>query len=59
VRLASGDDEIVRLILLQHLPHRLDEFGRVAPVAPRVEIAKVQAVLNTRFDTCDGATDLA
>ena len=33
VRLAGGDHEVVRLVLLQHQPHRLDVVLRVAPVA--------------------------
>src|SRR5437016_1272706 len=31
--LAGGDHEIVRPLLLQHAPHRLDVLRRVAPVA--------------------------
>ena len=42
VHLAGRDDVVVRLGLLEHQPHRLDVLRRVAPVAPRVEVAEVQ-----------------
>src|SRR5262249_4981976 len=45
VLLAGGDDEVLRLRLLQDAPLRLDEVARVAPVAPRVEVAEIQALL--------------
>src|SRR5712692_3548217 len=35
MRDAGGDDEIVRLSLLQHQPHRPDVVGRIAPVSAR------------------------
>ncbi len=43
VGLARRDDEIVGLILLEHLPHGLDILGGVAPVALGVEIAEERA----------------
>ncbi len=42
VRLAGGDDVVVRLVLLEHQPHRLDVVAGVAPVALRVEVAEVE-----------------
>ena len=43
--LAGGDHEILRLGLLQHQPLRSHVVARMAPVAQRVEIAEIQAVL--------------
>ena len=45
VLLAGGDDEVLRLVLLQHQPLRLDVVAGMAPVAQGVEVAEVQAVL--------------
>ena len=36
VRLTGGDDEVVRLSLLQHQPHGFDVISRETPVSPRV-----------------------
>ena len=40
VGLARGDDVVVRLVLLEHEPHRLDVVAGEAPVALRVEVAE-------------------
>src|SRR5207237_8825874 len=40
VRLARGDDVVVRLRLLKHQVHGDDVVGCVTPVAPRVEVAE-------------------
>ena len=48
--LAGGDDEIFRLRLLQHEPLCLDVVARMAPVAPCIEIAEVEAILNAERD---------
>src|SRR5262249_20858036 len=53
------DDVIVGLLLLEHEPHRLDVVLRVAPVAPRSEVAEVEAVLEAVPDAPHGARDLA
>ena len=59
VRLAGGDHEVVRLVLLEHQPHRLDVLRRVAPVAPRVEVARGTASPAAGQDGRDAARDLA
>mmetsp|Transcript_139532 Transcript_139532/g.339007 ORF Transcript_139532/g.339007 Transcript_139532/m.339007 type:complete len:356 (+) Transcript_139532:16-1083(+) len=58
VRLAGGQHEVIRLVHLQHQPHPLDVVARVAPVALRVDVAQVQAVLQARLDARHGARDL-
>src|SRR5947209_3038805 len=40
VGFAGGDHVVVRYLLLQHAPHGLDVIGRVAPVAPGIQIAQ-------------------
>ena len=59
VALAGRDDVVARLGLLQHAPHRLDVVLRVAPVAPRVEVAEVEPLLQAVPDAPDRARDLA
>ncbi len=48
VHLAGGDDVVVGRRLLEHPPHRLDVLGRVAPVAPGVEVAEVEVLVPCR-----------
>src|SRR6266542_3522059 len=59
VRLACGDDIVLRLFLLQHRPHGLDVVLRVAPVAARLEIAEIEPILQAVLDPADGPRDLA
>src|SRR5712692_10923726 len=59
VLLARSDHEILRPVLLQHQPLRLDVVARVAPVAPRLEISQVQAVLDAQADAGQRPGDLA
>src|SRR5216684_3608385 len=59
VLLPGGDDEVFRLVLLQHEPHGLDVILCIAPVASRIQIAEVEAILLTVFDLADGARHLA
>jgi len=59
VLLAGGDDDVVRLVLLQHQVHGLDVVAGVAPVALGVELAKVQVLLHAQGDPRHGARDLA
>ena len=59
VLLAGGDDEVLGLLLLQHQPLHLDVVARMAPVAQRVEVAEVQAVLQPERDARERARDLA
>src|SRR6266849_5520788 len=59
VLLARSDHEILRPVLLQHQPLRLDVVARVAPVAPRLEISQVQAILQPQLDARERAGDFA
>jgi hypothetical protein len=47
---ASGDDVVIRLVLLQHQPHRAHVVAGIAPVALRVEIAERQMIGQTELD---------
>ena len=53
---AGGDHIILRRALLQHLPHRADIVLRVAPIAPRIEITQVKAVLQRKRDARQGTS---
>ena len=48
VTLARRDDVVVRLVLLQHEPHRPDVVARIAPVAAGVEVAEDELVAPAR-----------
>ena len=50
VLLPGGDDEVLGVVLLQHQPLHLDIVLRVAPVAERVDVAHVEAVLEPLRD---------
>ena len=39
---AGGDDVVVRLVLLEHQPHRAHVVAGESPVAPRVEVAEAE-----------------
>ena len=43
--LAGGDDEILRLLLLQHEPLRSHVVARMSPVAQRIEVAEDTGLL--------------
>src|SRR4029077_21020328 len=59
VGFAGGDDEVVRLRLLQHAPHAFDVFASVAPVAAGVEVSEIEADLLAGGDAGNGGSDLA
>ena len=59
VRFARRDHKVVRLVLLEHEPHRFDVVLGVAPVALRFEIAKKQLLLQPNFDARRRPRDLA
>ena len=59
VHLTGRDDVVVRLVVLEHQPHRLDVLGRVSPVAAGVEVAEVQLVGLAGDDRGDAAGHLA
>ena len=56
---AGGDDEVVRLFLLQHQPLHFDEIAGMPPVAQGGEVAEVETVLQADGDARQGAGDLA
>jgi len=58
VRGPAGDDEVARLGLLQHPPHRLHVVTRVSPVASRVEVPERERVGQAVLDPRDPVTDL-
>ena len=59
VRLAGRDHVVVRRVLLEHQPHRLDVVLRVAPVALGVEVAEPQLVRQAELDRRGVPGDLA
>ena len=56
---ARGDHVVAGLLLLQHQVHGSHVVTGMAPVAPRVEVADPQRVLQAEGDARDGAGDLA
>ncbi len=56
---AGRDDIIVRLLLLQHEPHRSDVISRMAPVALGVDVAEVQLLGEPQLDPRHASRDLA
>src|SRR5215471_21275767 len=57
--LTGGQHVVVGLALLEDRPRPLDIVARVAPVAPRIEIAEKEAVLHAVMDGGDRARNLA
>ena len=55
----GGDDVIIRGILLDHLPHGFHVISRKSPVTPGLQIAQVEAVLESHFDAGGGTGDFA
>jgi len=56
---AGGDHEVLRLVLLQHQPLHLHVVARMAPVAQRIQIAKIKLGFQALGDIAQGARDLA
>src|ERR1051326_350247 len=59
MRLAGGENKIVAGILLQHLPHSVDVFRGVTPIAFCVEVAEKQFLLQSVLDGGDGPGNFA
>ena len=59
VLLAGGDDEVLRLVLLEHHPLHLDVVAGVAPVALGVDVAEEERLLQADLDAGEAAGDLA
>jgi len=57
--LAGREHVIVRFVLLQHEPHAFDEIAGIAPVSFGIQIPEKQLFLQTVFDRCHRARDLA
>src|SRR5215203_6900810 len=58
-RFARRDDVVVRLVLLEHEPHRLDVVAGKAPVPPRLEVTEIELVLQAELYPRQRARDLA
>src|SRR5690606_31447145 len=56
---AGGDNEVLGLLLLQHHPLHAHVILGVAPVAQRVQVAHVQALLQALGNIGQAAGDLA
>ena len=58
VGFASRDDEILRVVLLEHLPHALDVVASVTPITLGVHVTEVQALLLASLDVGNREGDL-
>ena len=58
VGLSSGEDVVIRLVLLEHAPHALDVVAGVAPITLGVDVAEVEALVDALVDAGDGGGDL-
>ena len=58
MRFSGRNDIVVRCLLLQHLPHHLDIFGRVAPIPLSVEVSKMKDTALAGPDCGNSARDL-
>ena len=56
---AGGDHVVVGCVPLQHEPHRSHVILRVAPVAPRIEVAEDELVLQSERDGRGAMRNLA
>src|SRR4249920_262370 len=59
VRRTGRDHEVLRLLLLEHEPHRLDVVAGKAPISLGREIAEAKLILEAELDACDAVADLA
>ena len=57
--LASGNDEIVRRILLEDQPHGLNKVPGIAPVSLGLEIPEKELILKPELDSRGSAGDLS
>ncbi len=56
---AGCEHKVVAFIVLKDSPHAFDIFGRVTPVALRIEVAEKQFILQIVFDGGNGARNFA
>ena len=59
ILLASGNDVVFGLRLLEHEPLRVNVVPRVAPIAQRIEVAEVKTLVETGLDAGKTPRDLA
>ncbi len=59
VLLTGGDDEILRLVVLQNQPHALHIVLGIAPVAQAGQVAQVELILLALRDAGGSQRDLA
>src|SRR5512147_2904908 len=55
---AGGDDKILRLLPLQHQPHRLDVIPCKSPVSLRIEVSESELLRKSKLDTGHAVGDL-
>src|SRR5437762_734210 len=58
MRITRTQNIVVWMVVLQHTPHTLDKFGRIAPVSACLQVAQIQLVLAIRHNLGDGPRDL-
>src|SRR6516162_7690196 len=56
---AGGQHIVIGSVLLNDHPHAFDIIARMAPVAHRVQVAKIKLVLQAEFNRRDRSCDLA
>src|SRR4051794_31665473 len=56
---SSGNNIVLRPLLLKHEPLHFDVVTRMAPITHGVKIAQVERFLQTHFDAREAASDLA
>src|SRR5438034_1411062 len=59
VHFTSSQHEIVPFSKLKNSPHSFDVLRRVSPITFRVQVTQKQFLLQSVFNRCDGARDLA
>ena len=53
----SGDDKIIRSLLLEHHPHSLYVISRKPPVAPRIEVPECDVICHLVMNACNTICD--
>ena len=59
VGLSGGQDVVIGLLLLEHAPHTLNVVAGMAPITLGVDVAEVEALVNSLVDAGDGGGNLA
>src|SRR6185437_5296538 len=58
-RFARGQDVVVGLVLLKHLPHPADVFPCMSPIAFGIKITEIQFLLVPVMNGCNATCDFA